>query len=87
MRATPRRLILTFALLIVPSLLPLAGPSATMQQAAKRAIELQDIINWKTIGTTAVSNDGQWFAYRIAPGEGDAQIVVKRWRRGAATRI
>ena len=82
MRATPRRLVLTFALLIVPSLLPLGGPSATVQQAVKRAIELQDIINWKTIGTTVVSNDGQWFAYRIAPGEGDAQIVVKRSRRG-----
>ena len=51
-----------------------------MQQAApqKRPIELQDIINWKAIGATAVSNDGQWFAYRLAPGEGDAQIVVKR---------
>jgi hypothetical protein len=30
----------------------------------------------------AVSNDGQWFAYRIAPGEGDAQIVVRRARGG-----
>jgi dienelactone hydrolase len=82
MRATPRQLVLTIALLVVPSLLPLAEPSATMQQAAKRAIELQDIINWKTIGTTVVSNDGQWFAYRIAPGEGDAQVVVKRSRSG-----
>ena len=86
MRATPRRLVLTFALLIVPSLVPLAGPSATMQQAAKRAIELQDIINWKTIGTTVVSNDGQWFAYRIAPGEGDAQVVVKRSSVGETER-
>ena len=86
MRATPRRLVLTFALLIVPSLLPLAGPSATMQQAAKRPIELQDIINWKTIGTTVASNDGQWFAYRIAPGEGDAQVVVKRSNVGEKER-
>ena len=75
MRATPRRLVLTLALaLALPSTVPLFGPAATMQQAAqsKRPIELQDIINWKSIGTTAVSNDGQWFAYRIAPGEGDA---------------
>ena len=84
MRSTPRRLVLTLALaLALPSLLPVLGPSATMQQAAqKRPIELQDIINWKSIGTTAVSNDGQWFAYRIAPGEGDAQVVVKRARGG-----
>ena len=85
MRATPRRLVLTLALaLALPSTLPVLGPSATMQQAvqSKRPIELQDIINWKAIGTTAVSNDGQWFAYRIAPSEGDAQIVVKRTRGG-----
>ena len=85
MRATPRRLVLTLALaLALPSTVPMFGPAATMQQAvqSKRPIELQDIINWKSIGTTAVSNDGQWFAYRIAPGEGDAQIVVKRARGG-----
>ena len=29
-----------------------------------------------------MSNDGQWFGYRIAPQEGDAQIVVKRARSG-----
>ena len=41
-----------------------AEPAATMQSAAqqRRPIELQDIITWKSIGTTAVSNDGQWFA-------------------------
>jgi dipeptidyl aminopeptidase/acylaminoacyl peptidase len=83
MRATPRWLVLTLALVALPSVLPVLGPSATMQQAApKRPIELQDIISWKAIGTTAVSNDGQWFAHRIAPGEGDAQIVVKRARSG-----
>ena len=85
MRATPRRLVLTLALaLALPSTVPMFGPAATMQQAvqSKRPIELQDIINWKSIGTTAVSNDGQWFAYRIAPGEGDASIVVKRARGG-----
>ena len=85
MRATPRRLVLTLALaLALPVTLPVLGPSATMQQAvqSKRPIELQDIINWKAIGTTAMSNDGQWFAYRIAPGEGDAQIVVRRTKSG-----
>ena len=78
-------MVLTLALaLALPATLPMLGPSATMQQAvqSKRPIELQDIINWKAIGTTAVSNDGQWFAYRIAPGEGDAQIVVRRTRSG-----
>ena len=31
-----------------------------------------------------MSNDGQWFGYRLAPGEGDAEIVVKKTRGGEA---
>ncbi len=79
MRARPRRLVLTLAL---AALVPMLQPSPTMQQAAaeKRPIALSDIVSWKTIGTTAVSHDGEWFAYRLAPGEGDAQTVVRRTR-------
>ncbi|HET7216844.1 MAG TPA: prolyl oligopeptidase family serine peptidase [Vicinamibacterales bacterium] len=79
MRGRPRRLVLTLAL---AALVPMLQPSASMQQAAatRRPIELADIVSWKAIGATAVSNDGQWFAYRIAPGEGDAQVVVRRVR-------
>jgi hypothetical protein len=80
MRSTPRRLVLTLAL---AALVPLLGPAPSMQPAApKRPIQLEDTINWKSIGATVVSNDGQWFAYRIAPSEGDAQIVVRRTRAG-----
>ena len=43
----------------------------------KRAIELEDIIKWKSLGSPAVSNDGQWFACRFGPVEGDAQVVVR----------
>src|SRR5688572_8223173 len=83
MLATSRRLALTLAL---AALMPLFGPTARMQQSAsRRPIELQDIINWKTIGATALSNDGQWFAYRVAPGEGDAQVVVRSTRTGKET--
>jgi dienelactone hydrolase len=80
MRSTPRRLVLTLAL---AALVPLLGPAPSMQPAApKRPIQLEDTINWKSIGATVVSNDGQWFAYRIAPSEGDAQIIVRRTRAG-----
>ena len=59
---------------------PLLGPAATMQQAPKRAIEVEDVIAWKSIGATVLSSDGQWFGYRLAPQEGDAEIVLKRVR-------
>lgn len=57
---------------------PLFGPAASMQQATKRAVEVEDVIAWKTVGTPVLSNDGQWFAYRLAPQEGDAEVVVRR---------
>ncbi len=81
MRSRPRRLVLTLALAAIA---PLVGTPASMQQAQparqKRAIELDDIIKWRSIGSPAVSHDGEWFAYRLAPGEGDAQVVVRSTR-------
>jgi hypothetical protein len=77
MKPNSRRLVVTLALL---TLVPLWGPPGAMQQAAapQRAMALSDIIAWKTIGATVLSNDGQWFGYRLAPGEGDAQVVLRQ---------
>jgi len=73
----PHRLALA---IVLAALVPLLGAPAGMQEAqapAKRAIELDDIINWKSVGGATISKDGQWFAHRLAPGEGDAQVVVR----------
>src|SRR5436190_13847864 len=59
---------------------PLFGPAASMQQAPKRPIELEDIIAWKSMSATALSADGQWFGYRLSPQEGDGEIVIRRVR-------
>src|SRR3954468_24774860 len=75
MHARRTRLVLSIAVL---ALAPLFGPAASMQQAPKRAIEVEDVIAWKSIGATVLSSDGQWFGYRLAPQEGDAEIVLKR---------
>jgi dipeptidyl aminopeptidase/acylaminoacyl peptidase len=77
MRPTTRRLTVTLALL---TLVPLLNSPSAMQQAtpARRAMQLADIIAWKTIGATALSNNGEWFGYRIGPGEGDAQVVFRQ---------
>jgi dipeptidyl aminopeptidase/acylaminoacyl peptidase len=81
MTSKPRRLILVAALL---TFVPLLGTPARMEQApapqATRAIQLQDIIDWQSVGVTVLSNDGQWFAYRLAPQEGDARVIVRRTR-------
>jgi dienelactone hydrolase len=77
MRLSRPRLVLS---VLVLALVPLFGPAASMQQAAKRAIEVEDVIAWKSMGATVLSSDGQWFGYRLAPQEGDAEIVLKRVR-------
>ena len=83
MTHNPRRVAVMVALL---TLLPLLGPPSSTQQAApaRRAIELSDIVAWKTIGATALSNDGQWFGYRLGPGEGDAQVVLRQTSANAS---
>jgi len=62
----------------VLALVPLFGAAAATQQPAKRPIQLEDIIAWKSPSANAVSADGQWYGYRYAPQEGDAEVVVKR---------
>src|SRR5688572_25769154 len=75
-RSLSHRKVCLLALLLV---LPLWAAPAAMQSPARatRAIALEDIVGWKTIGATAVSNDGQWFGYRYGASEGDAQVVVR----------
>ena len=78
MRYLPQRaraLALLSVLLLIPTFAPLGA-----QSAAKRPVALDDIVAWKNIGATTLSNDGQWFAYRLAPSEGDAQVIVRRTR-------
>ncbi|HTM24990.1 MAG TPA: prolyl oligopeptidase family serine peptidase [Vicinamibacterales bacterium] len=65
---------------VVLALVPLFSPAASMQTAPKRPIELEDIIAWKSLATPVLSGDGQWFAYRLAPQEGDAEVVLARVR-------
>src|SRR5262245_45661713 len=77
MRTRRTQLVLAIAVL---ALAPLAGPPASMQSAPKRPLEVSDVIAWRTIGATTLSSDGQWFAYRSTPQEGDGEVVVKRAR-------
>jgi hypothetical protein len=61
-----------------------------MQQAApaavKKALTVDDVTAWKNISTTVLSKDGAWFAYRVAPQEGDAELVVRNIGSGKETR-
>jgi len=77
-----------FALLLLVSSavlsgsLPAAGQNvpAPAQPAGPRPIELRDIFTWKTIVSAVVSDDGRWFAARLAPQEGNGEVVFKEIR-------
>lgn len=68
-------IILLWAFLVIP------GFSAQEKKAEPqkpRPIELQDILAWKSIRSTALSNNGQWFAYRLSPNKGDSEVIIRQ---------
>lgn len=72
-----RKNILIFLLLIF-FLIPCY--SAQEEKAAPekpRPIELKDILAWKSIRSSVLSNDGQWFAYMVSPNEGDSEVIIR----------
>jgi dienelactone hydrolase len=48
---------------------PASGPTKQLQPA--------DLKAWKTIRSSVLSNDGKWFAYVLAPNEGDAHVIIR----------
>ena len=75
-----------FVVAALVAALPYVSPAPTMEQAppanGKKSVQLEDIIAWKNIGPTALSKNGEWFAYRVAPQEGDAELIVKNVSSG-----
>jgi dienelactone hydrolase len=47
---------------------------------------LADILAWKRIQTPVVTNDGGFFAYRLTPAEGNAEVVVRNLKTGKEER-
>jgi dipeptidyl aminopeptidase/acylaminoacyl peptidase len=57
---------------------PAQKPDAAPAPAATpRPMELADIIAWKNVGATVISEDGRWIAYRMSPMEGDGEVFIK----------
>src|SRR4051794_17542364 len=63
---------------------PQTSTAATSPRAVGgKQLTPADLKAWKTIRTPVVSNDGKWFAYVLAPNEGDATVVVRQTAEGA----
>jgi dipeptidyl aminopeptidase/acylaminoacyl peptidase len=62
--------------LLVLSLAPVAVLAA-QQPGAGKQLQPADLKAWKTIRSSVLSPDGKWFAYVLAPNEGDANVIIR----------
>ncbi|HEX3747157.1 MAG TPA: prolyl oligopeptidase family serine peptidase [Bryobacteraceae bacterium] len=61
--------------------------TAISQADGSHPLTLADILSWKRIQAPAVSNDGQWLAYRVTPAEGNAEVVIRNLKDGKEQRF
>src|SRR4051812_18630050 len=78
----------SWRLYALPAVLLFAAAPLAGAQAAKPTKQMQpaDLKAWKSIRNAVLSNDGKWFAYVLAPNEGDAQLVVRSVGDGKETK-
>jgi len=59
----------------------------TVVFADGKLLSIADVLNWKQLQSAVVSGDGAWFAYHVAPNEGDAELVLRNLKDGKETRF
>jgi dipeptidyl aminopeptidase/acylaminoacyl peptidase len=84
-----RLLAIRYSLLVVVSVPTIS--IARAQQAATQAVAVPsgskqmqpaDLKAWKGIRQSVLSNDGKWFAYVVAPNEGEQRVVIRATAEG-----
>jgi dipeptidyl aminopeptidase/acylaminoacyl peptidase len=74
--------VIGLAFLLAVSFSPAQNPPQEKTTApapsTPRPIGFLDIMAWKSIGSTAISSDGQWFGYRLSPAEGDGEVIIRQ---------
>ena len=78
MRAVSRSLMVA---LVAISAVAQAQPTQQVSNQKGRIITPADLKAWNTIRNATLSNDGKWFAYVVAPAEGDATLVLEEHDR------
>ncbi len=79
MRYLNTRALFAFSLIACFALAFAAGES-------QHGMTLTDILAWKRIQSPTITNDGAYFAYRLAPAEGNADVVVRNLKTGKEDR-
>jgi hypothetical protein len=53
---------------------------------AKKALTIKDADIWRSIRAAVLSSDGKWFAHRVAPAEGDGEVIIRNIADGKETK-
>ncbi|MDH4257278.1 MAG: prolyl oligopeptidase family serine peptidase [Candidatus Aminicenantes bacterium] len=64
--------------LVIPSFSFQEEQKEQAELKAPRPIGLKDILAWKNIRSSVISNDGQWFAYMLSPTKGDSEVIIRQ---------
>ncbi|HXT17456.1 MAG TPA: prolyl oligopeptidase family serine peptidase [Gemmatimonadaceae bacterium] len=70
-----RRLLTAAPIVFLAAHAPAAGAQAAPH--GTKQLQTADLKAWKSIRQSVLSNDGKWFAYVLAPNEGNAEVIVK----------
>ena len=54
-----------------------AASASDSTRIGMREFTTTDLKGWRSIRNTSLSLDGKWFAYLLAPNEGDAEVVLR----------
>ncbi|HEX5436936.1 MAG TPA: prolyl oligopeptidase family serine peptidase [Gemmatimonadaceae bacterium] len=57
--------------------------TGSVASAAGRQMTTADLEHWNTIHSPTLSSDGKYFAYVLAPNDGDATVVIRATAEGA----
>src|SRR5438876_10641321 len=76
--ATPTTLLIAYASAL--------GAQGGVPAKPTKQMSPADLKAWKTIRQAVLSNDGKWFAYVLAPNEGDASVIVRSIADGKETK-
>ena len=70
---------------LLAALLPLGNH--VLLAATERPVNLSDALAWKRIQTPIVSDNGEWFAYKLTPNDGDSELVLTHLPDGKEQRF
>lgn len=59
----------------------------TSKQPSKKPLTLADASSWRSLRGTTLSADGKWFAYRVAPVEGEGDVILQSISDGKETKL